>query len=530
MMPFWFAQEQFYKRWGRLFANYPEAWYKLQLTMSGLSNVGFLYTDQYGQKAFLYPGSSAVMNALRLVPGLKALPIGVGFSTEVNSLNPTTALGGAPIPSFGPLISAPVDFAAGMYHGLVPLAQGLQGPNAPTFNPQNWYDSVIQGILPTVINRGIEWYSTPSGQAGTQSISTGLFMSSSIEAMKIIEATGHAPTEAQLMGPDGTVIAQQFLDRIANYTKMIIGLRALFGFFSPGTPNFQFADHGLGAELSSYLATMPYQEAINTFVKLHPNATGMDVFASTTSGTPDVPGSGSGSSLPATAAAGNYINANLGFFQKYDQLAPWTIPLKDANGLFNSTTYTQEKNLGLRDPRTLQNAYYQVKYAEGANTYYSMDDLFKAAEGDPIGMASAGKTQAEAQATLGVGNMGTSQLKQIWSKWSAAFQATHPIFKDELTQHGVDAAVRRAGIVSQLQDAIDKGALPENEWTKAIGPLMQGYSEVEQFANATKGNTGETAQRVDNYNAFIEWGSKYVAQYPVLAPFWQGVLMRQVPK
>ncbi len=532
LMPFWFAQEQFYKRWARLFGAYPEAWYKLSLAMTGLSHVGFVYTDQYGQAAFTYPGSEYMMNVLRHVPGLHALPIGVGFSTEVAQLNPTTALGGMPVPSFGPLVTIPTDFAAVLFPGLVPLAQGLRGPNAPTFNEQgNWFDQVIQEIMPSIVNRAMEWYTVPTGDASTQGIASPIFMSSAIEAMKLMELSGHGLTEAQLKSSESTTLQQQYLDRLANWTKNIIGLRALFGFFSPGTPNFVFNDQGLGNELNTYLATMNYKDAIATFMKLHPNATAMDLFASTTDGTPGMPGSGSGAYVPASTPAMNYINANLTFFKNYPGLAPWTIPPEAAKGLFNGTAYQEEKNLNLREPRTLTDAYMQMKYSEGANIYYPVDDLFKAAQGEPATLASLDITQAEAQQQLGLtSGMSNTQIKQIWEKWSANFQATHPLFAAQLTMHGVEAAARRTNIVSQLQDAINRGDLPENEWTKAIGPLMQGYAEVQSFANQTKGNTAATAQRVDNYNAFVQWGTQYAKLNPVVAPFWNGVLMAQIPK
>jgi hypothetical protein len=529
LMPFWFAQEQFYKRWARLFGEYPEAWYKLSLAMTGLSNVGFIYTDQYGQAAFTYPGSDFLLSMLSHVPGLHALPVGVGFSTEVNQLNPTTALGGMPIPSFGPMVTIPTDFAAVMFPGLVPLAQGLRGPNAPTFNHQgNWFDQVIQEIMPSIVNRAMEWYTTPTGDAATQGINSPIFMSSAIEAMKLMALSGHDLTTEQQKNP---LLVQHYLDRLANWTKNIIGLRALFGFFSPGTPNFVFNDQGLGNELNTFLATMNYKDAIATFIKLHPNATPIDLFASTTDGTPEMPGSGSGAYIPATAQAMSYINANVDFFNNYPGLAPWTIPLSAAKGLFNGTAYEEQKNMNLRDPRTLTDAYMQMKYSEGANIYYPLDDLFKAAQGDAAALASQGITQAEAQQQLGIpAGMTNTQIKQVWEKWSANFEATHPLFAARSRVSGIEASIRRANIVSQLQNAINAGDLPSNTWTKQIGPLMQGYDEVQSFANSTKGNSGATAQRVDNYDAFIAWGTQYAKLNPEIAPFWNGVLMEQVPK
>ncbi len=526
--PFWFAQEQFYKRWGKLFGAYPEAWFKIHMGITGLSNVGFLYTDHYGQTAFVYPGSAAVLRMLGKLPWFGGLAVNAGFSTELSQLNPTTAAGGMPVGDFGPLITLPAEFAAAMFHPLVPISNAVRGPAAPQGG--GGFDQALSDVLPSIGNRFLGWMEVPTGQQGTQSISTSMSMSSAIEAMKLMELSGHGLTHEQLSATNHTFLEQQYLDRVATWTKQIIGLRLMFGFFSPGTPNIQFNDQGLGAILNTYMQTMPYYTALSTFARNYPNAMAEDTFASTTDGNPQIPGSGSGAYIPATAASGKYINDNLAFFKKYSGLAPWTIPLDAAKGLFNGTTYQEEKALNLREPVDLTQAYENMKYAEGANIYYPLEDTFKAAWGDESGILASGLTQEQAQAKLGVTGMATAELKKIWSTWSANFQATHPMFAAVITQRGIAAVERRANIVSQLQSAIDAGDLPDNEWTRAIGPLMRGFDEVAQYATATKGVTAYGHQRVGNYNYFLQWGSAYVREHPVLGQFWNAVLSKQVPK
>lgn len=524
--PFWFAQEQFYKRWGKLFGAYPEAFYKLSQTMTGLKTVGFLYTDQYGQAAFSYPGSQAALN---LLGSFFNVTPGVGFSTEVSSLNPSLSAGSLlPIPSAGPLIALPTTILGGLFPSLTGFGNAIRGGQTSPISSSEWPVQAIQEIAPSILNRLFTWGSSLEN-GRTDPGMQALLMSSSIMAIQQLEASGHGLTTAQQA--NSTAI-NQYLDRVINYSKTITLTRALFGFIAPGTPNFQIATTGPGMVYRALLNEMPYDQAMTELIKLYPNATPETVFASTTGGT--IPYEGSGTYVPATAGAAKYINDNKSFVESYPQLAPWSFPVSTQKGLFNGTAYNEEKSLALRNPRSLQDWYNEVKYAEGANTYYPVHDTFLAAESSTAATSIAaqttlGITQAQAQAQLGVTNQSEQAIKSAWATWEAGFMKANPIFSLTHTETGDVATARRANIISQLNDAINSGHLPQGQWGEKVSQLMTAYNQVYDAYYPTTGAGVRGTQATENKQAMLTWGTAFAKDNPIVAQIWNGVISKAVP-
>ena len=532
--PFWFAQEQFYKRWGRLFGTYPEAFYKLSQTMTGLKAVGFVYTDQYGKDAFVYPGSQAVISLLSRTPFGGTLPIEMGLSGEVGGLNPTTASGSViPVPSLGPLITLPMTMIGGMFPKFVGLANASLGPEAQPIDAGSWPVQMIEQLLPSWATRGLQWIDEQE-TANKDNITSSLFMSAAIGAAQQLEASGHGLSEQD---QKDLTLYNQHLDRIVNWAKNILLFRTIFGFMAPDTPEFKFADNGVGATYQALLNEMPYDEAITELTKLYPNATPETIFESTTSPSGTAAAmEGSGTFVPATQAAGKFINDNETFFKNYSQLAPWTMPAALQKGLFDGSTYTQEKELNLRFGRSLDAWYQEAKYAEGANTYYPLETLVEAAESNTSttslnAQTTLGITQAQAQQRLGMPGASEDQIKQTWSQWSTSFKKANPIFADNLTTSGDITNARRNNIVQQLNAALDAGALPKTEWSKQISYMMIAYNKVVAAYTGTDADPGVkgTHMATENKLAFLQWGTAYAKAFPAVSPFFQGVLSKTVP-
>jgi hypothetical protein len=528
MAPFWFAQEQFYKRWARLFGTYPEAWYKLQLTMNGLRSVGFVQNDQYGEAAFVYPGSQAVMKFLTGLPFEGQIPIGVALTGEVSQLNPTLANSLAPWPSFGPIVTIPMSLVGVMFQhwGIsqpMAVAQATLGPESPQIEQDdNWIQDIVGQLMPSFINRTFQW-TLADIDGNPQNVSAPIYMSAMITAAQQMEAQGHGLTAADQRDP---IKVQQYLDRIANWTKNIILLRAFFGLLAPATPTFKFNDQGLGAQLDALINTMPYDQAVGEFLKVYPNATPDTIFGSSTSDSASL----SGAYVPATTLAANFINAHADFFEKYPQIAPWALPTESSRALFNADAYEQEQTLDLRVKSNLTTWYQSVKYAEGANIYYPLEQTVQAAESGTSATAIAaqqalGITQAQAQTRLGVQGQSSQQIASTWDKWKAKFLYTHPIFNNQLSVEGTLGTARRNNVVQDLQSAIKADALPQTEWSSKVQILMAAYDKVADAYPSLEG----THQATENKDAFIAWGNAYAKAFPIVAPLWNGVIAKQIP-
>jgi hypothetical protein len=528
MAPFWFAQEQFYKRWARLFGTYPEAWYKLQLTMNGMRSVGFVQNDQYGQASFVYPGSQAVLKFLTQLPFFGSIPVGVALTGEVSQLNPTLANSLAPWPSFGPIVTVPMSLVGVMFQhwGItqpMDVAQATLGPEAPQIEQDdNWIQDIVGQLMPSFVNRTFQWtLADIDGNPGN--VSAPIYMSAMITAAQQMEAQGHGLTGEEQRNPR---LVQQYLDRLANWTKNIILLRAFFGLMAPATPTFKFNDQGLGAKLDALINTMPYDQAVSEFLKVYPNATPDTIFGSSTSNSSSL----SGAYVPATTLAANFINKNVDFFENYPQIAPWALPNESSRALFNANAYAEEETLDLRVKSNLTQWYDATKYAEGANIYYPLEQTVEAAKSGTTATAlsaqqALGITQAQAQQRLGVEGQSEQQISATWDAWKTKFLYTHPIFNNQLSVEGTMGDARRNNVVQDLQSAIKADALPETNWSSKVQILMAAYDKVADAYPSLEGTT----QATQNKDAFIVWANAYAAAYPVVAPFVNGVLIKQVP-
>ncbi len=528
LAPFWFAQEQFYKRWGRLFGTYPEAYYKLKMAMAGMRNVGFVTNDAYGRPAFVYPFSPEVNRVIG------RLPIGVGFTSEIAQLNPSLSQGLAPIPAFAPVISIPTMLAGWLDPRFSAFAQFFQGPNAaPLTQPQGRTMRLLDQVLPTVLARLAEFASTE--QFGSPGAGTGpaLYLSSLTAAAQMMESTGHGITVADQKDP---VKMQAYVNRLSNWTLTMMLTRSLFGMLAPGTPNFAFANSGPGNDLQTLLNDgVNYNDAVAAVMKAYPNATA-DLIYNTTAMRSDQ----SGAYIPATQTAGKWINDHVSLFENFPQIAPWAMPADVAKGAFSDPVYQQEMNLGLRARRALYepgnpNSWYiDYEYSKAANTYYGLEQYVYAAGGAPTkadgadAQAQLNMTQEQAQAALGLSGASAEQVKMTWDEWKQGFMQVNPIFQRYQATKGTESAARRDAVVSQLQSAINAGALPEGSWSTHIQELMSAFDVVQQLYTQTQGNTAYASQRSQAKQAFLTLGTQMAIKYPEIAPFWNGVLSKQV--
>ena len=526
--PFWFAQEQFYKRWGRLFGTYPEAYYKLKLAMAGMKNIGFVTTDSYGQPAFVYPFSPEVTRILG------RLPINVGFTSEINQLNPSLSQGLAPIPAFGPVISIPTMIAGWMNPRFSGFAQFFQGPNsAPVTQQQGRTFRLLDQVLPTVIARFAEFAASEQFGSTQSGAGPALYTSSLIKAAQMMETNGHGITVADQKNP---VLMQDYMNRLNNWTLSMMLARSFFGLIAPGTPNFGFANTGPSADFQALLNDgVPVFQAMAAVEKVYPHATADMVFATTTSRQDQ-----SGTYVPATQAAGQWITDHVSLFENFPQLAVWAMPAETAKGAFSDPVYQKELNLGLRARRALYepgnpNSWYvDYEYSKAANTYYALEQYVYAAGGAPTkadvtdAQVQLNMSQEQAQAALGLTNASTSQVKQVWDQWKQGFMKVNPLFEQYQSTKGTESAARRADVVSQLQGAIKAGALPDSPWSTHIQELMSVFDQVQQFDTSTQGKTIYSHKRSELKQALLTLGTQMSIKYPEIAPFWNGVLSKQV--
>jgi hypothetical protein len=527
LSPFWFAQEQMYKRWMRSIAFAPQSVRQMQLIYGGLTQSGFVTTDpETGAKVFMYP---VLPQATRVITdALGRLGVHVNTSLTTAWEGQFTGLTPALQDSFnlpsGPLVAIPL-------HEL-----GVIDPHmaAITNAADNGFggQSALSQVLPTTINRILD-------DAFPETFDASTYASAQMSAIKYLEASGQGmgTPATNLLGstntagpplhpniqlpkslkpgdyvtdstgkdyvyqPDGSWQAdtpqteQAYIERIRNTARIIIVLKSVYGFFTPASPTAQINPQ-LSNDLTSLLnqtdgpnAPLTYDEAITAFLAAHPDASPYTVATTSTSD--------KSAYLPATTGTYNWLNQHSTFINAHPDAALYFLPTSAQAGSFSDLAYQAQIKEGFRTQDTPSNFYNQVIYDQAANIYFATEDQKNAA-------ISGGQNK--------------SSVDQVWDTWSASYLQANPIFANQLdTADGVDT---RNNIMTAVGDALNDSdpttTAPESSATTDIKQLYNSWLEWQNAIgdNASSGSS-ISASLLDSYNdLFANWASNFAAQHP----------------
>lgn len=477
MMPFQFAQEQFFKRWVTIFKHSPEALREAQLTMNGIRHMGMVHTDEQGNDYFMYPAVAPLQNVLlkgfSLLTGHQAsIPLPLNFSGQVRFATPGLERLG--LPSFGPLVSLPMTALTNRYPELNPAATGVLGERGS--GRPLW-----EQLMPTTLSRAIHAISDTADNPGQMHSAT-------MQAMAYLEANGHGVAD------DATPVEKEaWMDRVKNWARVMMVARTLYGFAAPAAPQANFDPKNLHGEFQKLLTSMPIDQAVGTFMKAHPDGTAYTVFQTK---------SASGAPLPATVKTLDFMHANQEFLSAYPQAGGWFLPQGDKGGTFSMPAYREQMSTEMRKSKTLDEYYRNIKFSEAADTYFTSKDKKDAALKTATGAAAA-------------------QIRQQWSVWKDAYSTAHPIFAEELLSS--DGQIRRGQTLDQLRTAIDDPRMPATPQTEAMSTLVRGWDLYQSNTGALVGRRdfAATHQRANLKAAFTNWSADYVKVHPEVKTLFQ---------
>jgi hypothetical protein len=482
LMPFWFAQEQFMKRWAKTFVHSPEAIREAQLTMGGLRHSGFIHKDAQGNDYFVYPATGIVQNLLtntigRITGKDITLPLMPTFSGQVRFATPGLERLG--LPSFGPFVAMPVSALSRRFPELAGLEQGVLGQRGAGH-------SFWEQITPTTVQRLVHVITDNPENPGQMH-------SAYLQAVQYLEAAGQGlPANA------GTDQTEQWLSRVKSWSRILMLNRALYGFSAPASPDVQMDPNHLHEDFRNLLDTEPtYGDAVKEFMKLHPDATPYTVFQTKAKG--DAP-------LPATADAFRFMTDNNAFLKKYKTAAGFFIPQKSADPNFSQEAYREQMDMGLRNSRTGMEFFREMKYQEAADAYYKYRD-----QRDQL-LAQAKYDPARKQ-----------QINQGWSDWEQQYLADHPIFRD-IKDSGVNQ-VTRMDTIDELHQALADPAVPSSPQVDLLRNMVNVYDDLQVRLGALKGQTSSYAaqQRKDLKTVYETWAKQYVNDYPEVRGLFERV-------
>ena len=157
--PFYFAQEQAYRRMGRLLAEDPAAFRKYQLMITSMHNVGQVFGGKDGRGYLVIPGTGFMTQGAVMGAGLLGLPVDtatpVGMGWNLSSSSVIFPLSAGFRPDVGPLLSIPVSAIAQFFpETLSPvLGADLQATAATLLGPTATEPIYEQMVPNTILQR-----------------------------------------------------------------------------------------------------------------------------------------------------------------------------------------------------------------------------------------------------------------------------------------------------------------------------------------------------------------------------------------
>jgi hypothetical protein len=416
---FYRATEDFYRRVGRAVKYNPESIAVAALTYEGISHSGFVQEDDQGEKYFIYPGIEPVYNAYqKMLQGLGIgsqfrAPMPIQFGAQMKMLTPSLNPD-----SLVPTFAGPV---AGISFKALESLVGIWSPGAAdtitryTLGKYAVDQPITSAFLPAHVNRILAVMDRDERDSQ--------YASAHRKAVTYLEAAGHGipkryDEEGNLIPPSAQELEAYRL-MVKNTTLGILGMRFVFGFIAPASPQVQLKsdlnewvrDNGranfkqLWNDLKDEYGA-DYDGAMKRWVELYPNQIPFTIPESERSTV---------ASFGYAEEAGMFVSQNEALFKAYPEAAAFLIPNK---GGFSWDAYKTMTDMGLRKNQRVEDHLRKIQTSADLQTYYERKNEYE------TGLASVA-TDFE-----------RSRLRKDFSEWKELFFAGRPLVAEELNASG----------------------------------------------------------------------------------------------
>jgi len=514
-LPFWYAEENFLKRWGKIFSEGGpavslERIRKLQLTYQGLKNVGIVRTDAQGQDYFVYPGSELFFDAVdRVFPG-KRLPLDALIQTQTAKMIPSFNRDFGR-PSLTPFAAVSLDLVTALFPEARTFEEALIGK-------EYVFGNVVDAIVPRHISN--VW------QSLGDIFDTDLNPNNQRVASAMMAAMAHMEANDQGL-PDNATAEQRddYLRRVRSHARIIIFSQALAGFFTAGPAQMiQIPDGGsldwitdgaltnpaelLQSQYYELISNLGIEKGTQQFLAINKNA-GINSVVKPLAYTVARTASKSGAPLASTEQAYNFYSDNKEFFDQYSMAGPWLLPQLEDNETRSQYAFNSELADGFRERRTPDEFITMIKYKEGATQYFATKELY---EREDKKLRASGNPEA------------ARTLNREWLLWAESFKATHPLFAEMLTSD--ESRKRRQSVMSQMRYLIKDPLAPKAKHFEALASLQRSF-DAYSVARSELG-LDRTSRGVNTLNAlkasFKEWVDDFIVANPSLSSYWITIL------
>jgi hypothetical protein len=457
--PFYFAQEQAYRRMGRLLAEDPRAFRQYQLMISNVANTGQIFQGKDSKGYWVMPGSgwftntTAALGALALfkLPVINAQPIGMGWNLNASSV--IFPLSDGARPGWGPAIAIPAQAIVRAVGNFLPATLDSQmNATVNTILGPSANESIYMNLVPnTILQRFLEGRIT--------GFDARAFNSTAMQMLQTLDFQGKIPSPIEMQNPR---VAQTFIDRWRNQVQIMYVAKAIAGALTPVSPELQVQNWGLPTELTNDINTTgSLLKGTQVFLAKHPDATPFTTWMS---------GSNEGITVPASVAAEKIINENMPLINNptYGNAALLLLITPEVNATYNANVYNEQLAQGIR-------AKLSPFDATGNGVFPSYLDKLYVAAGDAI-VLGQWLPQYEKQIAGLTGSM-KYQAEQNWQNTLTNYAAVNPIWGTTF-QPGSNFTQReaqRGDLINQMRKLLASPDAPKTQIAKDTGVLLQAY-------------------------------------------------------
>jgi chemotaxis protein histidine kinase CheA len=466
--PFFFAQQQAWARYGRLFMSDPGAFRQAQLLSGWMQNIGSTKTGADGQQHLMYPGmgwmtggTAAILKKLH-IPLAGALPIAI--SGNLASMAPAATLTEREL-SISPLVAVAAGGLKSMFPEMSPALEKV-------FGAQALQSSAIETLIPnTTMRRTYEAINASDRDRG--------FMNTQLAVIQQLAYEQEQHPDRKIV-PDqfaSPLDQQQFLDRVRNQTRYMYLVKAAIGAVSPLTPTMSVGNMTLKDEVRNLIKTKGAAAGLKEFSQTHPDATAFTVFDTEST---------SRSPLAATSTAGQWIDHNLASIQKYSHGGAWLIP--QDHGPMDGAVYNEQLALRLRQTKSPEQYLKDIYIASSNKAFYdsakpTYDAALKQVKGDALA---------------------TKTLKEKWSNYLADFGAQNPVWYDDY--RSPTRMEERTRALADFQRMESDPDLPASPQWDGIKRLVDAHRQMTSMAMPGRRDqlAVQTRQRLDQaWDAYL---------------------------
>jgi len=509
-LPFWYAEENFMKRWARtLQSQGPAAIAKVQLGYMGLKSAGVVRTDEQGVDWFVYPGSGLLAEAIAKIPGMPdTLPVSMMFQSRTDSMLPGMS-GKLAAPSFTPTVSMPLSLLTAAFPELEPAKRQLlgdygSGRNALEQFAPAWVINVYDAIR---LNEG-----------------NTRFASAQLSAIAQLEANGNGLPDNASPGQQ-----QEFLDRVRNHARVILFSQALLGFVTPGPAAQFYVDQetlwgGSPDEIGTRLSTeyqllvqaLGIEEGTLKWLESNPDGDITTALAGATN--PNLNAlsaytigkseSVSGAPLTPTEASLQFFDQHEEYFSEFPDASPWLLP-QGTGDMRSAYAFDQQIRNDLRRRRSPAEFLDAVLFKEASGPYFEM-------KGEYLKQLDTFKANGNTEAAR--------QLTDRFDSWAAGFKAAHPSFRDQLESS--DGKTQRRKTLEQMRLVINDPGAPRASHFEPLQQLVTYWDRYEvRKVELGIDKTARGREKLERFKAGFETSMLgYVADNPSVRSFWMSVL------